>query len=481
MTDIVASRPLAALIALSDKDDPLEVYGDGAKLPPSLTLDERADIYLRAMHSSGRDFTERERSVARIRLLDVMADDLADEPDLSDEGFSLVSGATPGAASPPIKSPSRHRFRSLLREMLIASLTSPFVGAMRFVTAALATVLFAGAAWTGAWFYTARSAEIAVASWIGSESKTKAAYACGSRMLGGFPFRVEIHCDDLKISVTSNQLTYVIDVKELHATASILRPTVVVADITGPLSLSETGKPALFIGNWALARATLRGSSGSPEGVALALEGFQFYHATQVSMVPLLTGDRLELDLKSGLAASVEKHDYDIAVRIEGGSVPAIGMVASEPFAVEAAAILHGASAGATAELSAWLRAWQAGGGRLELASARVQQRDAVATAAGIVGLSVTGHVDGNFRVVTSGDYVQVAQSLMRAPAASQSSFSGLQSRALTPNVPVQAQENSAQVRPAPPAPASLNVPIRLDDGIVYLGATLVGKIPPLF
>ena len=82
-----------------------EVAGEGASESgthaPMPSLDERGNIYLRALHGD-RDFTSQERLDARHHLLDAMASDIAARPQIPvhererPRGLSVAVGSHPG-------------------------------------------------------------------------------------------------------------------------------------------------------------------------------------------------------------------------------------------------------------------------------------------------------------------------------------------------------------------------------------------------
>ena len=200
MTKAASSKALAALLAIGDGGDQA---GPTEEAVP--TVNERVELFLRAVHGSSREFTAHDRAVARSRILDAMADDPADK-------INELSG-TPLKASPQRRKPARIFLTSLAlahqREPLRDHITR-FLGPLffpsgpaaglqiRFVTASLAVIVLAGAGWTGTWFYGARTTEFAIAQWADREAQSGRTYKCGSQSLGGFPLQIEMHCTEPK-------------------------------------------------------------------------------------------------------------------------------------------------------------------------------------------------------------------------------------------------------------------------------------------
>ena len=83
MTDKGSFKILKAILELKE-ETPIRTRSTG-KAPQGTpehnslpTLDERVEMYLRAMHGSKRSFTDEERKVARDRIISAMAVDAAE-------------------------------------------------------------------------------------------------------------------------------------------------------------------------------------------------------------------------------------------------------------------------------------------------------------------------------------------------------------------------------------------------------------------
>jgi Uncharacterized protein conserved in bacteria (DUF2125) len=168
--------------------------------------------------------------------------------------------------------------------------------------------------------------------------------------------------------------------------------------------------------------------------------------------------------------------------------VPQGGPITSRPFVANIAAVLRNPGAQSGQSLAETLRDWQSRGGHIDVAEARIQQGDALATGSGHVGLNLNGGVEGSVHLDASGPYRQLAQSYLRdgntgareREQLAQAYFGQprVQTRSLgaSPDAP-------APARPllAPTQGGKLEIPIRFVNGAVYLGSTGLGAIPPLF
>ena len=70
---------------------------------------------------------------------------------------------------------------------------------------------------------------------------------CGKETIGGFPFDITARCADVTAEITNGEPHYSIGAKGLDFVAEIYRPTRLVGEITGPLTVAVTGQPSMMI------------------------------------------------------------------------------------------------------------------------------------------------------------------------------------------------------------------------------------------
>src|SRR5262249_19061749 len=138
---------------------------------------------------------------------------------------------------------------------------------------ALVVVLAVG--WTAFWFHAAATARAAIADWQAQEARAGHGYRCASQSFGGYPFRIEVRCGDVTAELRTAQGPVVLKAKEVVAVSQIYQPTLLIAEITGPLTVGEPGRPAALSASWLLAQASLRGMPGAPERVSIAVDGLR--------------------------------------------------------------------------------------------------------------------------------------------------------------------------------------------------------------
>src|ERR1700743_78656 len=64
-------------------------------------------------------------------------------------------------------------------------------------------LLIAAAAWSAFWFFAVSEARVKAEAWRAQEAKSGRSYDCGKQSIGGYPFRLEMRCDDARVTLTS--------------------------------------------------------------------------------------------------------------------------------------------------------------------------------------------------------------------------------------------------------------------------------------
>ena len=247
------------------------------------------------------------------------------------------------------------------------------------------------------------------------------------------------------------------------ALAQVYQPGLIVAEITGPVSIADAGSPPIMQADWRLAQASLRAAGRRPERLSVVLESVRLQQVDSGTPEMMSSADRVELHIHRP-ADGGENAPIDFAALVAGGVI-AGGPLGGRPINAETSGILRGLAEFKRQPMSARLREWQMGSGRLELTRLRVQQGDAVAVAAGDVGLSVSGRPDGTINITMAG-FDQVVRDLVRGGGMQLGVIAGL----------------TFLGRPAEiDGRRAVSVPFRIKDGSMSLGPIPVGKLDPLF
>jgi hypothetical protein len=105
------------------------------------------------------------------------------------------------------------------------------------IWAPVAAVILLAALWSGLWYVSASVADRALSGWVEREAAAGRAYSCSSETIGGFPFDVRARCTDVTAEIKNSQPPYSVGAKALDFVAEVYRPTRLVGELSGPLTI----------------------------------------------------------------------------------------------------------------------------------------------------------------------------------------------------------------------------------------------------
>ena len=362
----------------------------------------------------------------------------------------------------------------------------------RWVVVPFLVFVVLAAIWTGFWFYASSRVQATFAQWREQEARLGRTYSCGSQSTGGYPFRLEVRCDEASVEMRAFQPALVLTTKSLLVVAQVYDPTLLIGEITGPMTVSESGAPEALVASWRLAQISVRGRPNAPERVSMAADDVRIDRG-RVGGPQLAGATHLELHGRTDAASTSDNPAADLVVRLSGATVPAAGALAAQPLDGEVTAVLRGLKSFAPRPLPTALRELQGAGGRLEVSSAHLQQGDTIVQGNGSVGLSPSGRLDGTMSVSIAGfDKVIVAfrnlpQAAPAPPSASNRSALSAFDR-LAPALGGAGRNEIAAgllgllgERTVLEGKQAVTMQLRLTDGAAYLGPIPLGQIPPLY
>ena len=138
--------------------------------------------------------------------------------------------------------------------------------------APFAVVVVLAAAWSALWFYAAARAEADLAAWREKERQAGRTQHCASQSIGGYPFRIEVRCDGAGLQLNGAP-TLQLKLPTAVVAAQVYDPKLLIGEFTGPLEISEAGRPPAAIVNWNLGQASVRGLPSRVERASLVLVG----------------------------------------------------------------------------------------------------------------------------------------------------------------------------------------------------------------
>lgn len=376
----------------------------------------------------------------------------------------------------------------------------------RLILVPFAVVVVLAGLWSAFWFYAAATARAAIADWQEQETKLGRAYSCAAQTFGGYPFRFEMRCTDAGVELRTAQPPLVLKAKDVVVVAQIYQPTLLIAEITGPLTIAEPGRPVSLVAYWTLAQASARGLPTAPERISLAIDGLRLDRPLASGAEILLRTNRFELHGRLSPSSTAGAPVLDLAARLTGAVAPVAGPIAAIPFDADASAVLRGLKRLDLKPIRVQLQELQTAGGSLEVTNARLQQADTIALTTGTLALSPRGRLDGTLSLTVAGIEQFLARSgidkMLPPPGSDRAppQVRGLNSLApllggldrLAPGLGAAAQSNANArtlaagigflgQRTELEGKQAITMPLRFSDGAASFGPIPLGQTPPLY
>src|SRR5215510_3361692 len=114
------------------------------------------------------------------------------------------------------------------------------------------------AGWSGFWKFAASRAETNIEGWRAREAKAGRIYSCRSQNVGGYPFRIEVDCDQASALLRSSQPPVELKTRGLVVVSQVYQPGLLVSEFRGPLTIGEPGRSPDLIADWKLAQSSVR-------------------------------------------------------------------------------------------------------------------------------------------------------------------------------------------------------------------------------
>jgi hypothetical protein len=329
----------------------------------------------------------------------------------------------------------------------------------------LGVVVVAALAWTGFWFYAASVARATLSGWEAREAKLGRLFRCGSQTIGGYPFRFEVRCQDAGADLPEASPPLQIRAKQLLTVAQIYQPTLILAEIAGPLTVGEADAKAPLVAEWTLAQVSLRGPPTRPERVSTAVDNLKL---SQSGVEALFSAKHAELHARVDPQSPPDQLVFDVAARLEQATSAVAGPLLEEPINVELSTVLHGLQDLKPKPIPELLRQLAAAGGDLQVVRARVARGPMLVDAAGTLRVTPDGRLAGQLDVTIAGiDFRLMERALPQLKANAGPVGIGL--------LALLGEQTTLEGRPA------VSMPLRFSDGAAFLGPLPLGRSPVLF
>src|ERR1700687_1898065 len=376
-------------------------------------------------------------------------------------------------------------------------------------------LLIAAAAWSAFWFYAASEAEVKADAWRAQEAKSGRVYDCAKRTVAGFPFRLEVRCDGASVSLISQtagqaaaQTPITASLGEILVVAQVYDPKLLIAEFKAPARISESRATCSMLVNWSKARSSVVGLPAVPQRASIVFDDASIDRINGSMQTPLAQARHVELHGRLAEGSSLDHPVIETVLKIEGGSVQEVHPLLAQPFDADVRTLLSGLKDFSPKPWPERFRELQAAGGHVELVQSRIAQGALVAVAAGTLGLTANGRLDGELQMTVAGiekvipalgiekmldEGVPQATLDRVAPGVKTQDVNnllGALDRAIpglgkmvrqNANVGVAAGINTLGKGATLEGKKARDFPLRFVDGTVYLGPLKVGQIPPLF
>src|SRR5665213_991018 len=376
-------------------------------------------------------------------------------------------------------------------------------------------LLIAAAAWSAFWFYSASKVDETADAWRAREARSGRIYDCARRSVAGYPFRLEVRCDGASVSLVSQtagqaatQTPITAKLGEILVVSQIYDPKLLIAEFTAPATISDPNNSSSMVVNWRTARSSIVGLPGIPQRVSLVFDDPALDRVKGALQTPLLRAKHIELHGRIAEGSASDHPVIETVLQVTGGSVQEVHPLLAQPFDAEVHAKLSGLKDFAPKPWPERFRELQAAGGHAEIVQSRIQQGNLIAVAAGTLGLTPEGRLDGELQMTVAG-IEQVIPALglekMLDDGVPQATLDHVAPGVKTQDVrnllgaldrAIPGLGNAVKQNVSVAATAGINAlgkeavlegkkarafPLRFVDGAVFLGPIKVAQIPPLF
>jgi hypothetical protein len=347
--------------------------------------------------------------------------------------------------------------------------------------------------WTALWFRASNVTQETLQGWFDREARTGRLYTCASPQIGGFPFRIEVHCAPAAMEWRSTQPPIFAETAGMLVAANVYQPSLLISEFEGPLTMADgLGRPN-FTANWKLLQTRVRGAPALPERVSIAMDEPTFERVTPSGNEKLFNAAHAELHGRIIEGSAAGNPVIDLVLKLADATAPSINPLTAKPFDADITFVLRGLKDFSPKPWPDRFREMQAAGGRIDISHARAQQGESIALATGSLTLAENGHLEGQLLITVAGlDRLLPALGLDKlvAPGGKVDRFAGTLDRFM-PGLGNVARERAGQGIAAGigllgeqtqlEGRRAVVLPLRISNGEMFLGALAVGQINPLF
>ncbi|WP_448950727.1 DUF2125 domain-containing protein [Labrys neptuniae] len=338
----------------------------------------------------------------------------------------------------------------------------------------LPTILFVlvAIAWSGFWWYASTRLESEWNRFIAKQAELGRQIKCGEQAVGGYPFRLEMHCGKATVDSTKAGRPFSAALAEVNAVAQVYQPNKVVLEAKGPVTLTDKADAgATLTADWQSAEASMAIWTSGPQNAAVVIKGLSGTVKRGDQSINLVEGGNVEVHIRLAEGTNAAPGAYDLAADVDAKAIAPLDDFLGSPAPVKAS--FRGLITKIDLRpmpMPERLRDWAAAGGTLEIAQAQIDRGPSSVRATGAVGLETSGFPSGDLTVALSG-VPELAQTLKQSGR-----VPDMVATTLTVGLPVLGKPTNIDGK------AAVEVPLTIADGKLRAGAFLPGlKVPRLF
>ena len=379
-----------------------------------------------------------------------------------------------------------------------------------FILPALLVVAAIG--WSAFWFYAASEVGVRADAWRAREAQSGRNYDCGKRSVAGYPFRLEVSCEDASVTLVSQTAgaaaPFTARLSEIMVIAQIYQPNLLIADFKAPATIADRGEAPSMKVNWSTGRSSITGLPNNPQRADIAFDNPSIDRINGPVQTPVAKASHVELHGRIAEGSAQDHPVIETVFQIASGTIQEVHPLLAQPFNADVQTKLSGLKDFSPKPWPERFREIQAAGGHVEIVRSRIQQGDMIAVAAGTLGLNANGRIDGELQMTVAGiEKVIPALGIEKmleegVPQATLDKVApGVKSQDLNnlfgaldkaipglgkvvkqnANAGVAAGINSLGTAAELEGKKARAFPLRFVDGAVFFGPVKVAQLPPLF
>ena len=339
------------------------------------------------------------------------------------------------------------------------------------------TVILAlvAAAWTTAWFVIRNQTTRGLDMWLAHEASLGRQWTCPNRIVGGFPFRIEVECD----SLTLQRPDVRVSLGAVSSVAQVYRPRHIITSVNGPLAATD-GRITVT-GNWQGLEASVRVAPEGLQRASLVIESPTFA-AKGIAPDEIAVGARrVETHVRPNPERGASQGAYDWSLELAQARIPLLDSLIGDADPVDLDLRLT-ATQVRDAAARPWpeeLERWRQAGGRVEVALLSLAKGPRGVDGKAEIGLDEAHRLQGQIEASAAGLDTLLAK-VFGAPSGLAGALLAGGTRQAPPaaQAPPSAPQSQASKRALKPLP-----PIRLEGGRVRLGPIAIPgmRLPPLY